>query len=186
METTSRERNKNGKKVLVLAEETAKSVSPEETGGVLYYLVGSKTNELLNETDALEKMGLNDLDRDDLYIETAILHMFVTIKQYTSWEKEETKYTKALDQMHFLLFHQLKEYSNYDENDIEELHEYIFQRYNDYSDAIEQNFDTYWLTAIAESFFHKLKEAYPDNAIKLLSQHIERFYRSVPNILKSM
>ncbi|NLI92952.1 MAG: hypothetical protein GX434_12405 [Peptococcaceae bacterium] len=180
---------KNGKKVLALAEEKAKSfVSPEETGGVLFYLVGSKTDELLNEKETIEKMGLQDVDRDDLYIETTILHMFVVIKQYTGWEKDEVRYTKALDQMHFLLFHQLKEYSNYDEDDIEALHEHIFKRYDRYGDVIEQNYDSNWLTTIVECFLDDLKDEdeEKESAIVLMSKHIDRFYKSIPNILNSL
>ncbi len=167
-------------------ERTA--VTPEETGGVLYYLVGSKTDEFLNEAEALEKLGLGKADRDDLYIETSILHMFVIIKQYTAWEIDELKYTKVLDQMHFLLFHQLKEYSNYDDDDVEQLQNHIFTRYDQYGDAIEQNFDTNWLQTLSENFLDNLNDEIEDkeSAILLVSKYVDRFYKSIPNILKSM
>jgi len=163
-------------------------VSPEETGGVLYYLVGSKTDEFLNDIDTMEKLSLQNADRDDLYIETSILHMFIIIKQYTAWEKDEQKYTKALDQMHFLLFHQLKEYSNYDDDDVEALQEHIFKRYDEYGDAIENNYDSSWLNALTESFLDNIHDEIEnkDRAIALMSKHVDRFYKSVPNILRSI
>lgn len=173
----------------MLTEEKARSaVSPEEIGGVLYYLTGSKTDELLNEKGSLEMIGLQDINRDDLYIETSILHMFVIIKQYINWEMDEVKYARALDQMHFLLFHQFKEYSNYDENDIEELHEHIFRRYNEFGDAIEQNYDLNWLTTIVESFLDNLNDDLENKqgAMTLMTKHLDRFYKSIPNILKNM
>jgi hypothetical protein len=171
-----------------LANETERSkVTPEETGGVLYYLVGSNTDELLNDKENIEKMGLEGADRDDLYIEMSILHMFLIIKQYTKWEKDETKYTKALDQMHFLLFHQLKEYSNYDEDDIEELHSHIFSRYDEYGDAIENNLDGSWVKVLAASFLDNMNdEMDQQGAVIVLAKKMDRFYKSIPNILNSL
>jgi len=172
-----------------LSDESVKDmVSPEETGGVLYYLVGSKTDELLNDTGSLEKMGLQNVDREDLYLEITILHMFLVIKQYTAWERDEMKYTKALDQMHFLLFHQLKAYSNYDEDDVQELHRHIFERYAAYGDAIENDEDVTWLKVLAESFLENMNADMEENgaALALISKYAERFYKSIPNILRSM
>lgn len=171
-----------------MGNEKVKTVTPEETGGVLYYLVGSKTDEFLNEKDTMEKLSLQSADRDDLYIETSILHMFIVVKQYTALEQDEQKYTRALDQMHFLLFHQLKEYSNYHDDDVEALQEHIFKRYDEYGDAIENNYDSNWLTALTESFLENIHDEIEnkDKAIALMSKHVDRFYKSVPNILRSI
>lgn len=162
--------------------------TPEETGGVLYYLVGSKTDEFLAEREILEKIGLGEVDRDDLYIEMTVLNMFIVINQYTHWEKDESVYTQALDKMHFLLFHQLKEYSNYDDDDIEQLHRHIFQRYDEYGDAIEENIDTHWLQALCGVFLDNLHDELEDReeSSKILAKYVERFYKSVPNILNAM
>ncbi len=163
-------------------------VSAEETGGVLYYLVGSKTDEFLNDKEALERTRLNKVDRDDLYIEMTILNMFIMINQYTHWEKDQKAYTKSLDKMHFLLFHQLKEYSNYDQDDIEQLHHHIFRRYDEYGDAIEENFDASWLEVLAEVFLENLTAETEDkeNSIKNLAKYIEKFYKTIPNILNTL
>lgn len=172
-----------------MSEDVKKDkVSPEETGRVLYYLVGSKADEFLGDKETLEKIGLGEVDRDDFYIEMTILNMFLMVNQYTHWEKEESAYNKALDQMHFLLFHQLKEYSNYDEDDVEQLHQHIFRRYDEYGNAIEANFDSSWLKTLAEDFINKLTDELEDNqaAINVLGKYIEKFYKSIPNILNTL
>lgn len=117
-----------------------------------------------------------------------ILNMFIMINQYTHWEKDQKAYTKSLDKMHFLLFHQLKEYSNYDQDDIEQLHHHIFRRYDEYGDAIEENFDASWLEVLAEVFLENLTAETEDkeNSIKNLAKYIEKFYKTIPNILNTL
>lgn len=183
------EGKKKLKEGFFMSEDVKKDkVSPEETGRVLYYLVGSKADEFLGDKETLEKIGLGEVDRDDFYIEMTILNMFLMVNQYTHWEKEESAYNKALDQMHFLLFHQLKEYSNYDEDDVEQLHQHIFRRYDEYGNAIEANFDSSWLKTLAEDFINKLTDELEDNqaAINVLGKYIEKFYKSIPNILNTL
>ncbi|HHV65601.1 MAG TPA: hypothetical protein GXX46_11140 [Peptococcaceae bacterium] len=162
--------------------------TPQETGEVLYYLVGSETNDFLCDLETLEKIGLGKVDRDDLYIETAILNMFIMIKQYTRWERDEDIYNEALDRMHFLLFHQLKELSNYDEDDIEELHRHIFARYDQYSDAIETDPDNNWLKALAGSFLDNINDELEDReaSCKILAKQVEKFYKAIPNMLNAI
>ena len=160
-------------------------VTPEEYGNILHYLAGSKTDELLMEDEMLEKIGLVGVDRDDLYIEMAIMNMFIIIKQYTCWEKNEATYTKALDQMHFLLFHQLKEYSNYDEDDIEQLHNQIFRRYEEYGDCIF-NSDEHWSKTLSRAFLDNIDDEIEEPGINLLAKNIERFYKSIPHVLNSI
>lgn len=162
--------------------------TPEETGEVLYYLVGSTTDEFLSELKTLEKIGLDEVDRDDLYIEMTILNMFIMINQYTHWEKDEKVYTQALDKMHFLLFHQLKELSNYDQDDIEELHGHIFARYDQYSDAIAVDQENNWLMALAGAFLDNLNDDLTDReaSSKLLAKQVEKFYKAIPNMLKTI
>lgn len=172
-----------------MSEQMGKAkVSPKETGEVLFFLVGSKTDEFLNKKENLEKIGLGEVARDDLYIEMTITNMFVMIKQYTHWEKDEEAYSKALDQMHYLLFHQLKEYSNYDDDDIEQLHQHIFQRYDEYGDAIEEKCETNWLTVLSESSLNNLNDEIEDteSASKILAKYLDKFYKSIPNILNTM
>lgn len=165
-----------------------KRISPEETGGFLYYFVGSKTDELLNESEKLKRLGLAEVDRDDLYLEMAILNMFIMIKQYTNWEKDEEVYTKTLDHMHFMLFHQLKEYSNYDEDDIKLLHEHIFKRYSEYGEAIERNSNTKLLEVLCRIFLENLNDEINqlEEAINLLCEETVNFYQAIPSMLDNL
>lgn len=160
-------------------------VTPEEYGNILHYLAGSKADELLMEEETLEKVGLIGVDRDDLYIEMTIMNMFIIIKQYTSWERDEDTYTKALDQMHFLLFHQLKEYSNYDADDIEQLHSQIFRRYDEYGDSIS-NSGEHWSKTLSRAFLYNIDDEIGEPGVNLMAKSIERFYKSIPNVLNSI
>lgn len=162
-----------------------KKTSPEEIGSVLHYLVGTRTYEFLNEEKKLERLGLESLSREDLFIELTIINMFLMIKQFTAWEKNEENYSKSLDQMHFLLFHQLKEYSNYDENDIEQLHEHVFSRYNKYGNDI-QNSEGTWSKALSRSFMDCVKNEFDEESANLFAKDIEKFYQSIPNILRTL
>lgn len=166
--------------------EQKEKVTPEEFGNVLHFLVGSKTDELLMEHETLQKIGLDQASRDDLYIELTIMNMFITIKQYTSWEKKEDVYAKALDQMHFLFFHQLKELSNYDEDDIERLHDHIFTRYDEYSDTIQNSAETNWSITLSRAFLDSIDDEIDDSQVKLFAANIERFYNFIPSALNSI
>ena len=112
--------------------------------------------------------------------------MFVIIKQYTRWEKNEEVYTKALDQMHFLFFHQLKEYSNYDEDDIEQLHELIFRRYDEYSNAIQNNIEDNWSKTLSRALLNNIDDEIEDIGSNIIAKNIEKFYQAIPNILNSI
>jgi len=162
-----------------------KKTSPEEIGSVLHYLVGTRTYEFLNEQKNLERLGLESLPRDDLYIELTIINMFIMIKQFTAWEKNEDNYSKALDQMHFLLFHQLKEYSNYDKDDIEQLHEHVFSRYGKYGNDIH-NSEEKWSKALSKSFLDSVKNEFDEEGANLFARDIEKFYNSIPNLLRTI
>lgn len=171
----------------MLTEQKVKeTVKAEEYGDVLHYLVGSKADEFLMEEDNLLKIGLSGVNRDDLYLELTIMNMFIMVKQYTSWEKNEDVYTKALDKMHFLLFHQLKEYSNYDEDDIEQLHKQIFQRYGEYSDAIQNSDEDNWSKTLSRAFLNNIDDEIEDTGANLIAKNIEKFYKSIPNILNNI
>jgi len=161
-------------------------VKAEEYGDVLHYLVGSKADEFLGEEETLQKLGLDRVNRDDLYLELTILNMFIMIKQYTRWEKNEDVYTKALDKMHFLLFHQLKEHSNYDDDDIEQLHAQTFKRYDAYSDAIQNSFEEHWSKTLSRAFLNNIDDEIEDVGTNLISKHIEKFYNSIPNFLNNI
>lgn len=162
-----------------------KTVTPEDYGNILHYLTGSKTDELLMEEETLEKIGLEGVDREDLYIEMTIVNMFIIIKQYTRWEKDEAFYTRALDQMHFMLFHQLKEYSNYDEDDIEQLHGQIFRRYDEYGRAIVNGGEN-WSKVLSRTFLDNIDDEIEEPGVAILAKSLEKFYNSIPNVLKSI
>lgn len=164
------------------------SITPQDMGGFLYYFVGSKTAEFLNNEEKLEQIGLAEVDRDDLYIETAIFNMFLMVKQYTGWEKDETTYTKALDQMHFMLFHQLKELSNYDQDDIEQLHSHIFRRYDEYGQTIQEHDEANWLVVLCRLFLENLHDDLEDmgRAVGLLAKEAVDFYQEIPKMLNSL
>lgn len=166
-------------------QEKAK-VTPEDLGSVLHYLVGSKTDELIMEQETLQKIGHDEVNRDDLYIELTIMNMFIMIKQYTGWETNEDVYTKALDQMHFLFFHQLKEHSNYDEDDIERLHEEIFRRYDEYANTIRNSSDANWSKVLSRAFLDHIDDGIEETEVILLAKSIERYYNSIPNLLNSV
>jgi len=170
----------------VLEQKVKGTVKAEEYGNVLHYLIGSKTDEFLSEEENLQKIGLSTIDRDDLYLELTIMNMFVMIKQYTHWEKDEDVYTKALDQMHFLLFHQLKEYSNYDNDDIEQLHEHIFRRYDEYSDAIQNSIEENWSKTLGRALLNNIDDEIENEGTNLVAKYIEKFYNSIPNILNNI
>lgn len=165
-----------------------KNASAQEVAELLFYLVGSKTDELMNDDEFFSKLELKANGRDDAYIEMTIMNMFIVIKQYTSWEQDESKYAGTLDQMHFLWFHQLKQLSNYDEDDIEQLHATIFERYDDYSDYIEHNADASWKKSLAEAVLDNINDQAEqrEQIIAELAGHFEKFYKSIPIMLRSL
>lgn len=169
-----------------LKEKT--KAKPEEIGGFLYYLVGTRTDEFLNDEKQMAKMGLTETDKDYLNTELVILNMFIMIKQFTRWESNEEIYTRALDRMHFLLFHQLKEYSDYDSDDIEELHDHIFERYSEYGDIIQANRDNNWPEELGKAVLYNLNDEidYDDRAISVITDYITKFYKSIPFLLNTI
>jgi len=167
-------------------QKSTETVKAEDYGNVLHYLVGSKTDEFLMQEENLQKIGLSGIDRDALYLELTIVNMFIVIKQYTCWEKDEDVFTKALDQMHFLLFHQLKEYSNYDQDDIEQLHEQIFIKYDQYSDAIQNSDEDNWSKTLSRALLNNIDDEIEDTGVNLIAKNIEKFYKSIPNILNTV
>ncbi len=171
---------------MVAEQNNKETVKAEEYGSVLHYLAGSKADEFLTEEETLKTIGLKDVNRGDLYIELTIMNMFVLIKQYISWEKNEEVYTKTLDQMHFLLFHQLKEYSNYDEDDIEQLHERIFQRYDQYSEEIQNSVGETWSKTLSRALINNIDDEIDDTGVNIIAKNIEKFYQAIPNILNNI
>lgn len=159
-------------------------VDVQEMGGILYQIVGEQTEELLGDKEKIELLGLENLDTNALNIELINLNMFILIKQFTQWESDEEIFTKALDRMHFLLFHQLREDLNYDSDDIEALHEHMFNRYSEYGNLVQLNKNNNWQTEVGRAFLENLDCASQDTeALNMMGEIIDYNNKNILKVL---
>lgn len=167
-----------------MLEDTKISVSPEKMGTVLFDLVLSRTEEFVTDKQMLNELGLGKTVVSQLNVEMIIVNMFLIIKQVTKWEADEEIYDKVLDQMHFLLFHQLKTSHFYSEKEIEDFHNYMFYRYSEYGDGIEKT-GPKWMPELGKAVLANMNSQveYDNMGILMFSETLSAHYQTTALLL---
>lgn len=164
-------------------------VTSKEMAEILNYLVYSKAIKVIEEDHSigLEDLGLELANKDYVFYELVALHMFITIRLFTDWLKDEFVRNAILDGMHSSYYKTLQEDSKFSDEDIKQVRDFHIQRYAQYNAIMETENEREWLKELAKGTLTNLHGEVCQDIIILTSMisYISAEFIFTPKILDS-
>ncbi|WP_372999767.1 hypothetical protein [Lutispora sp.] len=157
-------------------------ITPSEFAALLCDSIQHRTLKFLDDTDMLNEMRIEDIDKNSIFLEMLIYHSFCFIEIFYSSQYDNTLKNGILDEMHNGLYDAFRKNCSYSEESIKNLQGYISQKYDEYNKCKDSE---NWLREMSKSVLTNIKEGneiHGEVEIYSMTSYTALIYQNLPEL----